>query len=292
VLRAQLDLSADELVEREFFTDDGPTRLLERAWMHVARDGGEGAWTAPEVDAFRERCHSAGWAPSTAAGALAIRDAISDTERLLEARRCRLSGKLRRVEHTVEMGAWRVLGVAGEVDDGGVLHVPCVRRKLGPRDLLRAHLTLTLLACAGEAVSGAFAYWQSDNHEPHLRTRVSELTAPSNPAEVLGALLDVFGDIRARPVLLFQNASRAYAAKVDRDPEGALADAIKSWASSDGERGDVRDPYVRAAFPEGVPFVDEAGAVREEFDRLARIVWGGPHGIDSSKDGLAGEEGE
>jgi exodeoxyribonuclease V gamma subunit len=109
----------------------------------------------------------------------------------------------------------------------------------------------------------------------------------------LGALVDLYREGLRRPILLFEGASRAFAARASGfDPDdadgagwasaepGALARALEAaracWAPEAGvdDRwgADRADPHVAAVFPDEPPFERDAAA-RDEFVRWAEILW-------------------
>ena len=106
----------------------------------------------------------------------------------------------------------------------------------------------------------------------------------------LGALVELYREGLRRPILLFEGASRAFAARasgLDMDGAGwagaapgelarALEEARARWTPGVGGAGgrgaDRADPHVAAVFSDEPPFERDAAA-REEFVGWAEVLW-------------------
>ncbi len=171
------------------------------------------------------------------------------------------------VEVDLTLGEERLLGVLPRVGESGQDYYQY--SNLGGRQELALwirHLAYCLARPESVRKSRLFGRSGSD------AAAVVELEAVADADAVLSDLLGLYRSGLERPLPLFEQASRAYARAIAAGKEPAAARSAAE-ARFGGDRGDVRDVYVRQLYGEDSPFSSSAPAA-ERAATVATTVYG------------------
>lgn len=262
-----LGLYLDE--ERDPPDDREPIDLdhLERwglgdALVRVAAAGADPA-------AARRRLVAEGRLPLGTAGRLTLDGIEPCAARIGSTAREALGGTPARREIELILGGVRLTGVIAGVGARGL--VVAQYSKVGGRNELRCWIRHLALAASGANRPTTLVGRGSDK----APCAVVGFNAVDDPRQPLEELLTLYRRGREFPLLFFEKASRAYAAKVAKGgaPAEGLAAALNAYAKASGPvPGDDDDASVAQLYPNGAPFAD-GGALQADFEATADAVF-------------------
>ncbi len=171
----------------------------------------------------------------------------------------------RAYEIDLDLGGIRLTGRVSDVAEGTLWDVRY--QQLEKPSRMMATWVRLLAICAARGVSRAEILGKPTKDGVLPR---AFMFAPHDPLQRLRDLLEVYRDGMCRPMLAFPDIAHAYITKKKLN----TGDLLDKWNGNESRRGVSADPWVQMLFPDGPPFVDEAGRLLQTFVDTAERTWG------------------
>jgi exodeoxyribonuclease V gamma subunit len=282
LLRRRLDVDLrtweDDIGDREPMELDGLQRW--RLGDELLRQRIHGVDSAHALTLLR----AGGGLPLGSVGLALFEDLGYEIDRILEAVRLRRQGPVGAREVALDVptsgGDVRILGRLGELDASGRL----VARFSRPRARHQLWLWIEHLVLCASSPGAAPTSAMIGRTDANSELVVVEFAPVAEPSRALAELLELYRVGLREPLLLFPDASMAFAECFldTRDPEAALAAARKQWrpAGSGFEKFEATSPEVRRVFGDDDVFAagyspfDDAPPAGGGFMEIACRVFG------------------